>query len=260
MFQNGSKTGTRGLAALLAALAAGAALTALATPASATAVFLDKGEIYHPTTVTISGPGYGSEHVYAGPVLFTANYGASASADTFQFLGFCVDVFDNISVGVNSNKTLNLAYNDGALVNNGQHAPYPSADLVTFSQLQLDNIGRLVTYGTTLWNTDALTDPSHNLSGALTNQLGAVQGAIWKLENPTFTVDGSSSVDTLIAQYTSQTFLDTLPTGKIDTVFRPGSQSFAFAVPEPSTWAMMIMGFGAMGAALRRRRATPALA
>ena len=28
------------------------------------------------------------------------------------------------------------------------------------------------------------------------------------------------------------------------------------AVPEPSTWAMMLMGFGAIGVALRRRRST----
>jgi hypothetical protein len=32
------------------------------------------------------------------------------------------------------------------------------------------------------------------------------------------------------------------------------------AVPEPATWAMMIMGFGAVGALIRRRRALPALA
>lgn len=31
------------------------------------------------------------------------------------------------------------------------------------------------------------------------------------------------------------------------------------AVPEPSTWAMMILGFGAIGAVLRRRRLNPAL-
>jgi hypothetical protein len=193
-------------------------------------------------------------------VLFTANYGTSASSNTFQFLGFCIDVFDNISVGINSNQTLNLAYNAGPLTNNGQHAPYLSSDLVTFSPTQLDNISRLVTFGTNLWNTDALTDPSHNLSSGLTDQLAAVQGAIWKLENPTFTIDGSNSVDGLIATYTDQNFLNGLPTGKIDTVFRPGSQSFAFAVPEPTTWAMMIMGFGAMGAVLRRRRSAVALA
>ncbi|QDZ08977.1 PEP-CTERM sorting domain-containing protein [Sphingomonas panacisoli] len=28
-------------------------------------------------------------------------------------------------------------------------------------------------------------------------------------------------------------------------------------VPEPATWAMMIMGFGLIGAAMRRRHATP---
>jgi hypothetical protein len=32
------------------------------------------------------------------------------------------------------------------------------------------------------------------------------------------------------------------------------------AVPEPATWAMMIMGFGAIGALIRRRRALPTLA
>lgn len=32
------------------------------------------------------------------------------------------------------------------------------------------------------------------------------------------------------------------------------------AVPEPATWAMMLFGFGAMGVAFRRRRATSALA
>lgn len=32
------------------------------------------------------------------------------------------------------------------------------------------------------------------------------------------------------------------------------------AVPEPSTWAMMILGFGGLGAMMRRRRAAPAFA
>jgi hypothetical protein len=48
--------------------------------------------------------------------------------------------------------------------------------------------------------------------------------------------------------------------------FASGGNSFEFdslagkfeAVPEPSTWAMLIMGFGAIGAMIRRRRAPPA--
>ena len=47
-----------------------------------------------------------------------------------------------------------------------------------------------------------------------------------------------------------------LPANSTATLFAstPG------AVPEPSTWAMMIGGFGLIGGAMRRRRGTPALA
>lgn len=38
-----------------------------------------------------------------------------------------------------------------------------------------------------------------------------------------------------------------------------GTLSFAPGVPEPATWAMMLMGFGAVGFSMRRRR-QPALA
>jgi hypothetical protein len=34
----------------------------------------------------------------------------------------------------------------------------------------------------------------------------------------------------------------------------------ASAVPEPATWAMMIVGFGVAGGALRRRRLAPLFA
>ena len=39
-----------------------------------------------------------------------------------------------------------------------------------------------------------------------------------------------------------------------------GSISLASAVPEPATWALMISGFGLAGAAIRRRRASGAVA
>jgi hypothetical protein len=60
--------------------------------------------------------------------------------------------------------------------------------------------------------------------------------------------------DTGIAGVDIQPFSFGLPT------FRNGVLTFELlAVPEPSTWLMMIMGMGALGAALRRRRAlTPA--
>jgi hypothetical protein len=36
--------------------------------------------------------------------------------------------------------------------------------------------------------------------------------------------------------------------------------AFSAAVPEPSTWAMLILGFGALGASLRQRKARLAFA
>jgi hypothetical protein len=41
--------------------------------------------------------------------------------------------------------------------------------------------------------------------------------------------------------------------------FRLGGVTVNSAVPEPATWLMMILGFGAVGAAMRRRRANTAL-
>lgn len=52
----------------------------------------------------------------------------------------------------------------------------------------------------------------------------------------------------------------------VGALFASSTNSFEFdnlataPVPEPSTWAMMLLGFGAVGAAVRRRRAVPALA
>lgn len=49
-------------------------------------------------------------------------------------------------------------------------------------------------------------------------------------------------------------FTSTRPSFELDTI------SFATAVPEPGTWVMMILGFGALGATLRRRASTRAAA
>ena len=45
----------------------------------------------------------------------------------------------------------------------------------------------------------------------------------------------------------------------VDDIFL-GTQSTVFGVLEPSTWAMLILGFGGIGATSRRRRSQPALA
>jgi hypothetical protein len=258
MMVNG-KMMQRGLKALSVA-AVGAAAMALATPASATAIYLDKGEMFNPVSVAfLNNPGNSyptHSSVLAAPILFTANFGTTASATTFTFLGFCVDIFDTISPGINVPANINQAYQTDTLTdNNGTGSTFHTIDATLLAK-----INTLVTFGTALWNTDTLTDPSHNVSPTLANQLAAVQGAIWELENPGLNVDGSSAVDALITTYESASFFSSHSTSKLTVIVDSGGsplhQSFAFAtnVPEPSTWAMMIAGFGGVGAMMRRRR------
>ena len=42
----------------------------------------------------------------------------------------------------------------------------------------------------------------------------------------------------------------------LTTVARLGAGAASGAVPEPATWAMMLIGFGAAGVSLRRRNRT----
>ena len=262
----------------------------MASPASAANYFLDKAEMFTPAQAKISGPHYTTVTAWDGPVLFTANMGTTANTHAeFTFLGFCVDVFDSISIGVNSPTTLNLGYHDGSLVNNGEHTSAEAADFHTLTQTEVNEISALVNFGTQLWNTDTLTDPTHlHMSNTLIDELAGVQGAIWKIENPgtpaswghpavaAFSVVGATSpyggtnnaniVTNYINHYSDPAFLSTLSAGHIDVVFsnslNPTYQAFAFAsyVPEPATWAMMILGLGGVGAAMRRRRAQAAFA
>jgi hypothetical protein len=57
-------------------------------------------------------------------------------------------------------------------------------------------------------------------------------------------------------------FTGTYSLSNSDGTFASGSGTFNFlsAVPEPTTWVMMILGLGGVGVALRRRRVQPALA
>jgi hypothetical protein len=251
----------RGLTALSMA-AAGAAAMALATPANATAIYLDKGEMFKPVSVAFannSGAHYTTHaSVEDAPVLFTANLGTSANSNTFNFLGFCVDIFDSISPGINTPGTINQAYQTDTLTdNNGSGNTFHTIDAAT-----LKEINTLVTFGTALWNTDSLTDPTHNISTTLANELAAVQGAIWEIENPGLNVDGPSAVDSLITTYESSAFFSSHGTGNmtvvVDSSGSPLHQSFAYVtpggVPEPATWTMLIAGFGGVGAMIRRRR------
>lgn len=239
-----------------AALACG---LALASPGNATQYFLQSATMDTSRTATIAGPGL-TEGVVLGPISFTAFEGANATGDAFNFLGFCVDIFHNIGLG-----TLNLKYDDNYdLTTDSKYTtttPFVGANALGVGQLT--QVGRLVNYGTSLFN-DAPNSTDK------TNKLAGLQGAIWQVINPGYSVtSGNAAVNSYITAYSGAGYQSNLTgygpvrseitfiseTGKYGT--KSAHQSFAFAsgaVPEPATWAMMITGFGFAGAMLRRRR------
>ena len=86
------------------------------------------------------------------------------------------------------------------------------------------------------------------LGGTVTHSTGSNADLDWRVFTGRFVATGPS---------TTISFAN-LTGGQNEGVFLD-AVSLA-AVPEPATWALMILGFGAIGGALRRRRATPAFA
>lgn len=258
-FQSVSSFLKRAVPAAAFACALGAA-----APGQAAEFFLQSATMDTSRTAVISGPGMNS-NVYIGPLKFTAYEGTAAVGDSLDLLGFCVDIYHSISLG-----TLNLKYDDTYdLETNSKYltsTPFaPGATLLSGQQIL--QVGRLVNYGTLVFN----QLPNGTLK---TNKLAGLQGAIWQVINPGYSVTSSNAaVNAFVTDYTGANYNSFLTghghvhsgitfitqTGQYGTKF--ARQSFALAaIPEPGTWALMIGGFGLAGAALRRNRRLGAVA
>jgi len=238
----------------------------LAAPGQATQFFLQADSMNTSRTAHIYGPSGFHEYVYIAPIKFTAYYGTGSTQQTgatsgpFDVLGFCVDIFHDIGLG-----PLNLKYDDNYdLETNSKYLDnaHPFTGATTLSVGQLTQVGSLVHYGYRLYNQGPNTTDT-------VNRLAAVQGAIWQVVNPGYSVvSGNVALDGYIASYSGANYASALTgygsipssitfiteTGKYGTA--NAHQSFALAgpAPEPTTWALMIVGFGLTGAVLRQSR------
>ncbi len=82
------------------------------------------------------------------------------------------------------------------------------------------------------------------LSDSVTHSTGSNANLGWQLYSKNFTATGSSA---------TLNFTNTAGAGN-EGVFLD-AVSISAAVPEPSTWAMMFLGFGAIGFGMRKRKA-----
>jgi hypothetical protein len=224
---------------------------AAASASHATAIFLNGVSYDKTNTAQLSGPT--NSNVYMTPQVFKANYGTTASISTFDLMVFCVDIFHWSGT--------NLAYDDNLTLTSNSGS---GANFDTLDQGQIDQVGYLTNYGAKLY----ATNPTLNV-----NKLAAVQGAIWKVVNrdtttPLVLTASNSAVGTIVnnlagASYLTHITSDVGAVSKNITFIKETAnygqanshQAFVFAaVPEPATWAMMIMGFAGLGVMLRRQR------
>ncbi len=228
---------------LVATVAAGA----LAVSAPASAVTLVSATMDTSNTAYISGLGYNTVNAYIGPVTFHAKDGA----DEYDFTAYCVDIYHDMFI----NTPLNYAYHPDDLLTDSKNSNSTHQLGNSLGALQLEEIASLL-------NLSALITRAHAFD--LSHKRAGIQGAIWEIENPNITVNGSVVVNNYITHYKAHAHADPLSATQIHSVFADdfGHQAFAYAggVPEPATWTMMIMGFGGIGAVLRRRRQAVALA
>ena len=218
----------------------------------------------------------------------------------YTLYGFCVDIYHNISLGsqnliYDDNFTPATGPAVDPLPNN--FAPGTTPATRNISQTQLDKLTDLIDTGYQLHASE--TGQSTAYINNVEMQLAAIQAAIWQVENPTYTITVNSGTKTAGANvggaitgnpaplspsdhnltWSYQDYFNYYVAGTYTPLDDPNDsfytivehspydahQAFAIGwpvagVPEPASWALMIGGFGAMGAALRRKRRVTALA
>ena len=238
--------------------AAAAAVLVAATPVAAGTFFVGDAFFFDSTAIANNEGTTPPTPYRITPFRMTGNDGMTAGALN-DYLAFCiqlnVEMFNPGEDASGLGDTINATYADEALLDADDRAA----------------VGKLVNYGTNFFSTHSGPFGSIDDFYAASDELAAVQGAIWRITNPliplTFDVGvygGQAGVNDarlteLFTQATMGTMLNAY-TGSIRTIYSRGpggafsrqGLAFSAAVPEPMSWVLMIGGFFAAGSMLRR--------
>jgi hypothetical protein len=249
----------------LASVATAAALAMAGWSAPATAgEYITLNSATMVTTYQAHIDGFGA--AYSNGVTFDTSPLGDPSTHNLIY-GFCIDIFHEMPI----NKSLGYTY-----YSNKDDPGEPlttNFDGSSLTQDQIDQVSALVDLGFLLHRDHYADDEKHDTD----IQTAAIQAAIWEILNPgkvtliTSNIHNWSDKHAYVDAYDYYLNTDFAgPTERIytitDTAQRKSHQAFAVGwpieggVPEPGTWALMILGFGVAGSAVRSQRRRQAAA
>lgn len=209
--------------------------------------------------VTVADPiaNDGPENTYAAAIIFTIN--------GQQVVVNCDDLWHNVGIGNGQSLGYTVAAFSGL-----SSSPNPGYSGVNYNATQISEMSWLIATSAKMFSTQQATTIGTDgitIASNYDQDLGALQLASWEIGNPNavFTND-TNPIATLASEYKGYVTANdpALPTGYnvYQLVSSNGSQDqlFAEAVPEPATWAMFLVGFGAIGWTLRKSRSKGAVA
>ena len=236
----------------LAAVAVAATLAAAlwgASPAQATTYNVTSSGAYNLGTVQMTGniAGYGffDAKEYAGPIVLQ---GTTGSGKPFSIITYCFDLLHPISAGFGYQAPVNYTYTSSALAND-QSGGGGTGNALSLSQIE--RISGLARLGATLF-----TNNSSDLAG----QMPAIQAAIWSIENNITASNFSvASAQGYYDDYMTRTFPGLRVPGLVSRdssglVIGANQGLLNASVPEPASWALLVIGFGLVGVTTRRRK------
>lgn len=251
-------------------------------------ILLESASMVTKYTANVAMPGDKAVTAYSNGVTFSyINLNPDGSvphnAPVYSLFGFCVDITHEITLG-----NLNYTYTDNYTPATGPVGnPLPTDfDGHAITPTQLSALTKLIDTGWELHESEAGKSDSYKDNVDL--QLAAIQAAIWKVEGGVVTLnDGNDKAGANVGgalsgsmSYSYQDYFNFYSSGAFtdlgdhnDTFYTiiqaspnyDDHQSFAVGwplpgVPEPTTWAMMIVGFFGLGSLLRSKRGKGVLA
>jgi hypothetical protein len=240
---------------LRALITASAVLAAFGSTTAASAVTYNvtQAGVFHTGTVNLSGTiaGYGAfnKTEITGPIVLK---GTTDAGDAFEVVTFCFDLLHNIGVGIGTFANVNYTYTALPVTNDLSNNPGGNSLGLgnALSLAQIEKMSGLANLGAAIYASGL---------GDKAARLGAISAAIWSTEYG-LTASNFSPANGLgyYNSYIASSF--TRAQGKVLIASNAAGlvgnrQGLGIGtVPEPQSWALLIVGFGLIGVSARRNR------